>query len=67
MKIPTRHFEQNKNPIALRSNTQLVSVFEFHFLNILGQMSSYSYEMNPEMEDDTIFSITVEALCLSIL
>ena len=55
MKIPTRHFEQNKNPIALRSNTQLISAFEFHFLNILGQMSSYSYEMNPEMEGTILF------------
>ena len=55
MKIPTRHFEQNKNPIALRSNTQSISVFEFHHMDILGQMCRYTYEMNPEMEGTILF------------
>ncbi len=50
MKIPTKHFEQNKNPISLKSNTHAISTFQFHFLDILGQMSNYTYEMNPEME-----------------
>ena len=50
MKIPTRFFEQNKNPIALKSNESLISAFQFHFLDILGQKDSFLYEMNPEME-----------------
>ena len=37
MKIPTRHFEQNKNPIALRSNNPKISTFEFRYLNTLGE------------------------------
>ena len=50
MKIPTRHFEQNKNPIALRSNYPKLSTFEFRYLNTLGQIKEFIYEMNPEME-----------------
>ena len=55
MKIPTRHFEQNKNPIALRSNHPKISTFEFRYLNILGQMSEFVYEMNPEIEGTMLF------------
>ena len=55
MKIPTRFFEQNKNPIALKSNESLISAFQFHFLDILGQKDSFLYEMNPEMEGTMLF------------
>ena len=55
MKIPTKHFEQNKNPISLKSNGHLISAFEFQFLDILGQYSGYTYEMNPEMEGTLVF------------
>ena len=55
MKIPTKHFEQNKNPISLKSNTHLISSFQFQFLDILGQTCKYTYEMNPEMEGTMLF------------
>ena len=55
MKIPTRHFDQNKNPISLKSNTHLISAFEFRYSNILGQISGHTYEMNPEMEGTILF------------
>tara|TARA_R100000027_G_C2206546_1_gene81634 strand:- start:25 stop:675 length:651 start_codon:yes stop_codon:yes gene_type:complete len=55
MKIPTKHSEQNKNPISLKSNTHAISAFELHYLNILGQMRRYMYEMNPEMEGTILF------------
>ena len=55
MKIPTKHEEQNKNPLASRSNSEKISVVEFSYSNILGQISSYSYEMNPEMEGTILF------------
>ena len=55
MKIPTRHFEQNKNPISLKSNSHLISTFQFHFLDILGGNSNHTYEMNPEMEGTILF------------
>ena len=55
MKIPTKHDEQRKNPIALNSNTDLLSAFEFHFLNILGQKNCHTYRMNPEMEGTLLF------------
>ena len=55
MKIPTRHFEQNKNPISLRSNDNSISTFCFRYLNILGGIESWSYEMNPEMEGTILF------------
>ena len=55
MKIPTKHFDQNKNPISLKSNTHLISAFQFHYTNILGQIRPYVYEMNPEMEGTMLF------------
>ena len=55
MKIPTKHSEQNKNPIASRSNCKKISAFEFHFLNIFGKFESYVYQMNPEMEGTILF------------
>ena len=55
MKIPTRHFEQNKNPISLKSGDHLISTFQFHYVNILGRSSNHTYEMNPEMEGTILF------------
>ena len=55
MKIPTRHFEQNKNPIALRSNCPKISTFEFRYTDTLGKISEFVYEMNPEMEGTMLF------------
>ena len=55
MKIPTNHSEQNKNPIALKANNQLISTFQFHYTNILGQMTQFTYSMNPEMEGTMLF------------
>ena len=55
MKIPTKHFEQNKNPISLKSNSSVISSFEFHHMDILGQMCRYTYEMNPKMEGTMLF------------
>ena len=55
MKIPTRHFEQNKNPISLKSNDHLISAFQFHYVNILGQIKHHVCEMNPEVEGTILF------------
>tara|TARA_Y100000004_G_C8788392_1_gene358132 strand:+ start:43 stop:693 length:651 start_codon:yes stop_codon:yes gene_type:complete len=55
MKIPTKHSEQNKNPISSRSNAHLISAFQFNYLNILGQNVDFTYEMNPEMEGTMLF------------
>ena len=55
MKIPTKHFEQNRNPISLKANTHLISAFQFNFTDIMGQTSQYVYEMNPEMEGTILF------------
>ena len=55
MKIPTRHFEQNKNPISLGSNGNSISTFCFRYVNILGGTENWPYEMNPEMEGTILF------------
>ena len=55
MKIPTRHFEQNKNPIALKSNNPKISAFEFRYTNTLGKICEFVYEMNPEIEGTMLF------------
>ncbi len=50
MKIPTTHFEQNKSPLSLTSNSHNISIFEFVYPNTLGQLNTYAYEMNPDKE-----------------
>tara|TARA_Y100000361_G_C11033634_1_gene276143 strand:- start:54 stop:704 length:651 start_codon:yes stop_codon:yes gene_type:complete len=55
MKIPTKHSEQNKNPISLNANTHAISAFQFQFTDILGQIRPYLYEMNPEIEGKMLF------------
>ena len=55
MKIPTRHDEQNKNPISSNSNTQAISTFQFLYTNIISQMESYFINMDPEMEGTMLF------------
>ena len=55
MKIPTRHFEQNNNPISINSNTHRISTFEMIYLNTLGKVSEFVYEMNPEIEGTMVF------------
>ena len=46
MKIPTNHDEQNRNPLASRSNIEKISVVDFLYSNILEPTSSIriSYE-----------------------
>lgn len=55
MKIPTRYEEQNKNPIAANCHSPRISAFNFQYVNILGELRSYIYEMNPEMEGTLLF------------
>ena len=55
MKIPTKHEEQNRNPLASRSNTKKISSVEFSYSNILGEHEAYSFEMSPEMEGTMLF------------
>lgn len=55
MKIPTRHEEQNKNPISSLSNAPKISTFNFHFTDILGRFRHFTYKMNPEIEGTMLF------------
>ena len=55
MKIPTKHDEQNKNPISLKANTKAISTFQFSHLDIIGGSRPYTYEMNPEVEGTILF------------
>ena len=50
MKIPTDFNEQNNNPLASESNTAKISVFEFQYLDILGNMKNYTYQLSKENE-----------------
>lgn len=52
MQVPTRHEEQNH---LVGSNSDLKSAFQFNYLDILGGFSTYTYEMNPEVEGTLIF------------
>ena len=55
MKIPTKHEEQNKNPLASGSNSKKISVVEFLYSNILGEHETYGFEMNPVLEGTMLF------------
>ena len=55
LKIPTSYFEQKKNPIALNSNNNSVSNFEFMYPNILGLLEPFTYEMSPKLEGTMLF------------
>ena len=55
MKIPTRHVEQNQNPIALNSRNPRISSFQFSYTNTLGKIQTYTYQMNPEAEGTMLF------------
>lgn len=55
MKIPTSHEDQNKNPISSNSNSPKISTFNFHYVDLLGNISGYTYKMNPEMEGTLVF------------
>jgi hypothetical protein len=52
MKIPTNHIDQNKNN---KSNSKVVSSFEFLYHDLLGSMHPAIYEMNPEVEGTLLF------------
>ena len=55
MKIPTNHFEQNKNPISMYANTHRISSFDFVYTNTLGEVVSYQFEMGPYYEGTMLF------------
>ena len=55
MKIPTKHEEQNKNPLASGSNSKKISVVEFVYSNILGEHETYGFEMDPVLEGTMLF------------
>ena len=50
MKIPTRHIDQNQNPIASNARNPRISSFQFSYTNTLGKIQTYTYQMNPEAE-----------------
>ena len=55
LKIPTKHAEQNKNPIAANANSQKISQFQFIYTDILGKIEECHYNMDPEIEGTMLF------------
>ena len=55
MKIPTKHNEQNNNPISSRANAHLISAFQFSYQDIIGGYRTRTYKMNPEIEGTMLF------------
>lgn len=49
LKIPFSFETQNLNKISSTANSQTISVFEFSYTNILGQLMQYPYQLS---EDD---------------
>ena len=51
LKIPTSHHDQNKIAIATSSSSSgQISTFQLMYINTLGDIKEYIYEMNPEIE-----------------
>ena len=55
MKIPTSYKDQIKHPLSMNSNTKVMSTFQFHYSNMLGQMEPYRYCLSPEDEGVMLF------------
>lgn len=55
MEIPTKHEEQNTNPLSNNSNTPAISTFQFLYTDILGKITEYRYKMNPEVNGTILF------------
>ena len=55
MKIPTKHSEQNQNPIAANSLSPHISNFEFVYKDINGKNQEFIYQMSPDLEGTMLF------------
>ena len=55
MKIPTYHHEQNQLDNAKHVEGSMNSAFQFQYTNTLGQITTYQYHMNPDMEGTMLF------------
>ena len=56
MKIPTRYEDQLKFRNTEKTNSkQCVSNFQFQYINNLGKINTYSYNMSPEKEGTILF------------
>ena len=56
MKIPTRYEDQLKFRNTEKTNSkQCVSNFQFQYINNLGRIDSYTYDMSPEVEGTILF------------
>ena len=55
MKIPTSHFQQNKKPISLFSNSHSISNFQFIYTDTLGNVRMQDYELSPKDEGRLLF------------
>ena len=55
MKIPFSFKEQNRNPIAQRSNNPRISSFNFSYSNILGEVTDHEYKLGSEDEGLMLF------------
>ena len=54
MNIPTRSSDQHNNPISKNSDYPAASDFQFLYSNILGNISTYSIPMDPELNGTLI-------------
>ena len=55
MKIPYNYEEQKKKDIARRSNSEQVSCFELSYLNIMGNIKTFQYQLSPKDEGRMLF------------
>ena len=55
MKIPTHHEEQKKLKIASDTNSNSISNFAFHYVDILGKNRGQVYKMSSECEGTMLF------------
>ena len=55
MQIPTNYNDQKENPIAKKSNGDVVSNFQINYVDILGKMQQHAYQMTKKFEGRMLF------------
>ena len=55
MKIPTDYEEQEKNPIASKTQSDDISNFQVQYVTIMGEPRSFTYRMSPKVEGVMLF------------
>ena len=55
MQVPTNYKDQKENPISKNTNGDVISNFQFNYVDILGKMQQHTYQMSKKFEGRMLF------------